>query len=43
MSILKLEIRLSEIAPTLEAFRKNRKAALEAISSEMRLCFAALF
>lgn len=36
MSILKLEIRLSEIAPTLEAFRKNRKAALEAISSEMR-------
>lgn len=36
MSILKLEIRLSEIAPAIEAFKKNRKAALEALTSEMR-------
>jgi hypothetical protein len=36
MSILKLEIRLSEIAPAIEAFNRNRKAALEALSSEIR-------
>ena len=36
MSILKLEIRLSEIGPAIEAFKKNRKMALEALSSEMR-------
>jgi hypothetical protein len=36
MSILKLEIRLSEIGPAIEAFKKNRKMALEALSSEMK-------
>jgi hypothetical protein len=36
MSILKLEIRLNVIGPAIEAFKKNRKMALEALSSEMR-------
>ena len=36
MSIIKLEIRLSELPQAVEAFRRNRKAALEALSSEVR-------
>lgn len=36
MSIIKLEIRLSELPQAIEAFRRNRKAALEALSSEVR-------
>jgi putative transposase len=36
MSIIKLEIRLSEFPQAIEAFRRNRKAALEALSSEVR-------
>ena len=36
MSIIKLEIRLSELTQALEAFKNNRKAALEALSCEVR-------
>lgn len=36
MSIIRLEIRLSEVAGAIEAFKINRKAALEALSSEIR-------
>ena len=36
MSIIKLEIRLGELGKALEAFKKNRKAALEELSKEMR-------
>ena len=36
MSIIKLEIRLSEIKKTVEAFKENRKKALESLSRELR-------
>lgn len=36
MSIIKLEIRLGELTQAIEAFKNNRKAALEALSLEMR-------
>jgi putative transposase len=36
MSIIRLEVRLSEIPHAIEAFNKNRKAALEALSTEVR-------
>ncbi|MFI0436146.1 MAG: IS256 family transposase [Parachlamydiaceae bacterium] len=36
MSIIKLEIRLSEITKALEAFKISRKKALESLSTELR-------
>lgn len=36
MSIIKLEIRLAEIGQALEAFKKNRKYALESLSKELQ-------
>jgi putative transposase len=36
MSIIKLEIRISELAKAIDAFRHNRKSALEALSTEVR-------
>lgn len=36
MSIIKLEIRLAELSQAVEAFKINRKAAMDALSSEMR-------
>ena len=36
MSFLKVEIRFAEISKTLELFKTSRKAALEAISGEVK-------
>lgn len=36
MSIIKLEVRLSEVTQAVEAFAKNRKQALEALTTEVR-------
>jgi hypothetical protein len=36
MSVINLEIRLHEIPMALEAFRKNRKLALDAFTDDLR-------
>lgn len=43
MSVIKLEIRLHEIPKALEAFKRNRKHALEALSEEIRSVAAHAF
>ena len=36
MSIIKVELRLKELAKVVEAFKVNRRSALEALSQELK-------